>query len=172
MHTIDQVMGKPQEAENDGTPAVIAVVALHKSFGSQEVLNGISLSVGRGKTLAVLGRSGTGKSVLLRPPSCAVPTILTFASRISVMSEFKPIVGFEFEFTAGKGENSILADDLISTPRQLNPMLPETLSNFVMECTRINPAKRPTDMAEVIRRLEIIQHACAKQSPGLTANVA
>ena len=30
------------------------------------VLNGISLSVSRGETLAVLGRSGTGKSVLLR----------------------------------------------------------------------------------------------------------
>ncbi|MGA2959796.1 MAG: ABC transporter ATP-binding protein [Thermodesulfobacteriota bacterium] len=30
------------------------------------VLNGISLSVNRGETLAVLGRSGTGKSVLLR----------------------------------------------------------------------------------------------------------
>jgi phospholipid/cholesterol/gamma-HCH transport system ATP-binding protein len=39
---------------------------LHKSFGSQQVLNGITLSVRRGKTLAVLGRSGTGKSVLLR----------------------------------------------------------------------------------------------------------
>jgi len=39
---------------------------LHKSFGSQRVLNGISLTVRRGETLAVLGRSGTGKSVLLR----------------------------------------------------------------------------------------------------------
>jgi hypothetical protein len=51
-------------------------------------------------------------------------------------------------------------------------MLPETLSNFVMECTRTNPAKRPGDMSDVIRRLEIIQHACAKQSPGLAASVA
>jgi eukaryotic-like serine/threonine-protein kinase len=75
-------------------------------------------------------------------------------------------------FTAGKGENSILADDLISTPRQLNPMLPETLSNFVMECTRINPAKRPPDMADVARRLEIIQHMASKHSPTLSANVA
>ena len=42
------------------------VEGLHKSFGSQKVLNGISLTVKRGETLAVLGRSGTGKSVLLR----------------------------------------------------------------------------------------------------------
>jgi len=45
---------------------VIAVEDLHKSFGSQRVLNGITLAVGRAETLALLGRSGTGKSVLLR----------------------------------------------------------------------------------------------------------
>ena len=39
---------------------------VHKSFGAQHVLNGISLTVIRGETLAVLGRSGTGKSVLLK----------------------------------------------------------------------------------------------------------
>ena len=55
-----------EEAEKDGSAPVVAVEDLHKSFGSQKVLNGISLSVSRGETLAVLGRSGTGKSVLLR----------------------------------------------------------------------------------------------------------
>jgi phospholipid/cholesterol/gamma-HCH transport system ATP-binding protein len=39
---------------------------LHKRFGDQVVLNGISLRVTQAETLAVLGRSGTGKSVLLR----------------------------------------------------------------------------------------------------------
>ena len=39
---------------------------LRKSFGEQMVLNGISLSVSRGETVALLGRSGTGKSVLLK----------------------------------------------------------------------------------------------------------
>src|SRR5208283_4294285 len=43
-----------------------AVEHLYKSFGSQKVLNGVSLTVTRGETLAVLGRSGSGKSVLLR----------------------------------------------------------------------------------------------------------
>jgi phospholipid/cholesterol/gamma-HCH transport system ATP-binding protein len=66
METIDQVAIKQGEAEADGSAPVIAVEDLHKSFGSQTVLNGISLAVSRGETLAVLGRSGTGKSVLLR----------------------------------------------------------------------------------------------------------
>jgi phospholipid/cholesterol/gamma-HCH transport system ATP-binding protein len=70
MGTIDQIAirtaAAQAEAEQDGSSAVIAVEDLHKSFGTQRVLNGISLAVKRGETLAVLGRSGTGKSVLLR----------------------------------------------------------------------------------------------------------
>jgi phospholipid/cholesterol/gamma-HCH transport system ATP-binding protein len=54
------------KAEADGSAPVLAVEGLRKSFGSQTVLNGITLAVKRGETLAVLGRSGTGKSVLLR----------------------------------------------------------------------------------------------------------
>jgi phospholipid/cholesterol/gamma-HCH transport system ATP-binding protein len=46
--------------------AAIVVKDLHKSFGRQTVLNGIDLQVHQGETLAVLGRSGTGKSVLLK----------------------------------------------------------------------------------------------------------
>lgn len=70
MDTIDQIAIQPAmtqgEAEEDGSAPVLAVEGLHKSFGTQKVLNGISLTVNRGETLAVLGRSGTGKSVLLR----------------------------------------------------------------------------------------------------------
>jgi phospholipid/cholesterol/gamma-HCH transport system ATP-binding protein len=70
MDTIDQLpiqtAAMPAEAEQDGSSVAIAVEDVHKSFGSQKVLNGISLAVNRGETLAVLGRSGTGKSVLLR----------------------------------------------------------------------------------------------------------
>ena len=66
MDTLDQIAMKPGETAEDGSTSVVAVENLHKSFGSQTVLNGISLTVSRGETLAVLGRSGTGKSVLLK----------------------------------------------------------------------------------------------------------
>jgi phospholipid/cholesterol/gamma-HCH transport system ATP-binding protein len=48
-----------------GEPPVV-LRGLHKAFGAHTVLNGIDLAVARGETLAVLGRSGTGKSVLLK----------------------------------------------------------------------------------------------------------
>jgi phospholipid/cholesterol/gamma-HCH transport system ATP-binding protein len=66
MDTIDQIAVKRESNEEAGSAPVVAVEDLHKSFGTQKVLNGISLTVRRGETLAVLGRSGTGKSVLLR----------------------------------------------------------------------------------------------------------
>jgi phospholipid/cholesterol/gamma-HCH transport system ATP-binding protein len=64
--TLMQTAAKQEKAEKDGNAPVLAVEGLHKSFGSQSVLNGVSVAVKRGETLAVLGRSGTGKSVLLR----------------------------------------------------------------------------------------------------------
>jgi serine/threonine-protein kinase len=67
-------------------------------------------------------------------------------------------------FTLKKGDNSILADDLIPAPHMLNPLVPQTLSNFVMECVRINPRKRPADMGEVVRRLEIINHGIERDT--------
>jgi phospholipid/cholesterol/gamma-HCH transport system ATP-binding protein len=39
---------------------------VHKSFGSKKVLNGIDLSVGKGKSMVIIGGSGTGKSVTLK----------------------------------------------------------------------------------------------------------
>jgi phospholipid/cholesterol/gamma-HCH transport system ATP-binding protein len=63
--TQDIAVGIADNRQDSSVPAV-AVQDVHKSFGAQKVLNGVSLSVAKGETLAVLGRSGTGKSVLLR----------------------------------------------------------------------------------------------------------
>jgi phospholipid/cholesterol/gamma-HCH transport system ATP-binding protein len=63
--TYDNPVQQRDNKQDTATPVVV-VENVRKTFGSQTVLNGINLSVRRGETLAVLGRSGTGKSVLLR----------------------------------------------------------------------------------------------------------
>lgn len=50
---------------NNQQPA-IRLQGLSKSFGEQTVLERLDLDVARGETVTVLGRSGTGKSVLLK----------------------------------------------------------------------------------------------------------
>ena len=46
--------------------SAIRLRKVSKSFGEQTVLNGVDLEVGRGETVTILGRSGTGKSVMLK----------------------------------------------------------------------------------------------------------
>lgn len=45
---------------------MIEIVDLHKSFGENSVLRGVNLTIHEGQSLAIIGRSGCGKSVLLK----------------------------------------------------------------------------------------------------------
>ncbi len=56
---------KPCLVSSKSSP-MIAVRALAKRIGEQEILRGIDLEVATGETLAIIGRSGGGKSVLLK----------------------------------------------------------------------------------------------------------
>jgi len=51
---------------NDLASNVIEVRNLNKSFGSNCVLRDVSLQIGKGESVVVIGRSGGGKSVLLK----------------------------------------------------------------------------------------------------------
>ena len=59
-----------------GTAPALVVSDLHKSFGSLEVLKGVSLTASNGDVIAMIGSSGSGKSTLLalhqpaRDPGC------------------------------------------------------------------------------------------------------
>jgi phospholipid/cholesterol/gamma-HCH transport system ATP-binding protein len=45
---------------------MIRVTGLHKSFGTQKVLNGLNLTIPKGEITAIIGPSGEGKSVLIK----------------------------------------------------------------------------------------------------------
>lgn len=45
---------------------MIEVRNLHKSFGGNKVLNGVNLDIKKGESLVIIGRSGCGKSVLIK----------------------------------------------------------------------------------------------------------
>src|SRR5580693_417777 len=55
-----------QAQEQRGEEPVIVIKGLRKAFGEHEVLRGVDLHVNKGENLVILGKSGTGKSVLIK----------------------------------------------------------------------------------------------------------
>ncbi len=67
MNTLDQATAnKVQSPEPRMSDFKLRMSGVHKAFGHKKVLNGIDLSVNTGKSLVVIGGSGTGKSVMLK----------------------------------------------------------------------------------------------------------
>ncbi|MFN0031384.1 MAG: ABC transporter ATP-binding protein [Flavobacteriales bacterium] len=70
--------------KNQATESVIEITELTKSFGKQEVLKKVSLKLYKGENLVVLGKSGTGKSVLIK---CIVRLLESDEGTINVLGE-------------------------------------------------------------------------------------
>jgi phospholipid/cholesterol/gamma-HCH transport system ATP-binding protein len=70
--------------ETSGAKHVIEISKLKKSFGKQEVLKDISLKLLNGENLVVLGKSGSGKSVLIK---CIVGLLQADGGNINVFDK-------------------------------------------------------------------------------------
>ncbi|MBC7568825.1 MAG: ATP-binding cassette domain-containing protein [Spirosoma sp.] len=89
--------------------SVISIQGLRKSFGDLHVLRGVDLELHRGENVAVLGRSGSGKSVLikiiaglLKPDSGQVFVLGQDVERLrgKELDAFRQKIGFSFQNSA------------------------------------------------------------------------
>lgn len=95
--------------EPDGHPVVASVKNLVKAFGEQKVLSDVSLELHETENLVILGRSGTGKSVLIK---CMVGLMRADAGEVTVLgynvntltpdelNEMRQQIGFSFQSSA------------------------------------------------------------------------
>jgi phospholipid/cholesterol/gamma-HCH transport system ATP-binding protein len=98
-----------QKAAIDPNEKVMSIRGLYKAFDDFEVLKGVDLDLYRGENLVVLGKSGTGKSVLikiisglLKPDEGMVNVLGKQVDKISrkELNELRLKVGFSFQNSA------------------------------------------------------------------------
>ena len=95
---------------NDSSKAPIIVIKdLHKTFGANKVLDGFNLVLNEGENLVVMGKSGSGKSVMIK---CVIGLETPDSGTISVMNkeintleqvaidELRTEIGFLFQGSA------------------------------------------------------------------------
>jgi phospholipid/cholesterol/gamma-HCH transport system ATP-binding protein len=102
-------MLKHQSKNINYNEAVISMQDLYKSFGNNHVLRGINLDVYKGENVVVLGRSGTGKSVLikiivglLKPDKGRVNVLGMEVDKLNEaeLRELRLKIGFSFQHSA------------------------------------------------------------------------
>ena len=98
-----------KKADIDKNNAVIKIRGVEKSFADYDVLRGIDLDLYQGENLVVLGRSGTGKSVLIKLISGLLPadtgTIEVLGNEVTTISQhaledLRIRIGFSFQNSA------------------------------------------------------------------------
>ncbi len=112
---------------------LLHIEGLQKRFGENVVLNGASLSVPRGSLVTVLGRSGSGKSVLLKclagvlqPDAGTVRfdgTLISDPANAQARTEFKRRCSFLFQSNALF--DSLTALENVALPLEQTTRLPD-----------------------------------------------
>jgi phospholipid/cholesterol/gamma-HCH transport system ATP-binding protein len=126
-----------EPAKKGADQPVIEITDLKKSFGDLDVLKGVSLNLYNGENLVVLGKSGTGKSVLIK---CVIGllrgyegTIKVFDKNITTLTKdemdlIRQKIGFLFQ--SGALYDSMTVQQNIEFPlRRINKKLNENQVN-------------------------------------------
>lgn len=123
-------------------PFVIEIEHLKKSFGSNEVLQDITLKLKRGENLVVLGKSGSGKSVLIK---CLVGLIEPDSGTLNVLgkcideldrdklNEMRSKIGFLFQSAALYDSMSVRENLEFPLKRKLRNESKEKIDSLVKE---------------------------------------
>ena len=132
--------------------AVITIEGLCKSFGTNKVLDDFNLSLYRGESLVVLGKSGSGKSVLIK---CIIGLMRPERGKIMVLGqdvlalnhaaldEIRVKVGFLFQSNALYDSMTVRENlefplrrhSFHLTQKEVNNMVMEALQNVGLEHT-------------------------------------
>lgn len=139
---------------------VVEIEKLSKSFGSHKVLDEVSLSVNEAENLVVFGRSGTGKSVLLKcmirlmQPDSGKVFILgkdVMSLKIDELNELRQQIGFLFQGAALYDSMSVRGNLDFPLTRHFNltPKEREMRIKSVLEKVSLEEAidKMPADLS-------------------------
>jgi phospholipid/cholesterol/gamma-HCH transport system ATP-binding protein len=140
--TVNAPSIKSEQDNMQNGPGVVRMEHLRKSFGNNHVLRDINLVLNKGENLVILGKSGTGKSVLIK---CIVGLIelddgkfVIFGQDISELQddellEIRRKIGFLFQ--GGALFDSMTVRENLEFPlrRQLRSIPKEKIDSLVKE---------------------------------------
>jgi phospholipid/cholesterol/gamma-HCH transport system ATP-binding protein len=131
----------PQELRKNKENVVVRIRDLRKSFGDRDVLNGVNVDLYQSENLVILGRSGTGKSVLIK---CMVGLIRPDSGSIDVfgkdvlslspreLNELRLQIGFSFQGSALYDSMTVRENLEFPLKRNLGIHDPKKLHDMVM----------------------------------------
>ena len=144
---------------------ILEIKHLKKSFGSNEVLKDISLTLKQGENLAILGKSGSGKSVLIK---CLVGLIEPDEGSIQLLDQnlmdlsnedlniLRKKVGFLFQsgalydsMTVGENLKFPLRNSVVKLKKEINLLVLDTLKNVGLEAA---VDKMPSELSGGMRK--------------------
>ena len=148
---------------------IIAISNLYKSFGKNEVLKGINLTVNDGENLVILGRSGSGKSVTIK---CLVGLVQADKGEIQIfddeittlnnddLNDIRVNIGFMFQ-------NGALYDSM-----SVRQNLRFTLKHHTQNLQELEIESKITDALESVGLAQAIDKMPSELSGGMKKRIA